>query len=362
MKTVLVVEDNVEVAQYVCDIFEVNGYHVRVAFNGAEGWEEIQHEVPDVVVSDLEMPEMDGYQLLDHVRNNDVTETLPFILLTARTERENVRQGMTMGADDYVTKPFSAKEILMSVETMLGKQDKHRKREDTTLRLLRRNITHSLPHELRTPLQAILGYSNLLQMTYDEVQPDQIKMYADMIFDSGMRLQRLAENMLALAQIEIINSDAMQREQLRNHILRDPANIIEKTAEATAERFDRLQDFRMKLDHSVLRISSENLTRIVAEILDNAFKFSKAGSEVTLRCKAKDDRFIIQIEDSGRGMSPEQLQLIGAYMQFDRVVYEQQGMGMGLTVAKRLVELHGGEFMIRSRQDVGTTVRIELPV
>ena len=209
MKTILVVEDNIEVAQYVCDIFEVNGYHVRVALNGVEGWEEIQHDMPDIVVSDLDMPEMDGYELLSHVRNDAITETLPFILLTARTERENVRQGMTMGADDYVTKPFSAKEILMSVETMLGKQEKHKKREDTTLRLLRRNITHSLPHELRTPLQSILGYSNLLQMTYDEVQPDQIKMYADMMFDSGMRLQRLAENMLALAQIEIIGSDPM---------------------------------------------------------------------------------------------------------------------------------------------------------
>ena len=118
----------------------------------------------------------------------------------------------------------------------------------------------------------------------------------------------------------------------------------------------------MKLDHSVLRISSENLTRILTELLDNAFKFSKDGSEVTLCCQAKDDRFIIQIEDNGRGMSPEQLQLIGAYMQFDRVVYEQQGMGMGLTIAKRLVELHDGDFTIRSRQDAGTTVRIELPV
>ena len=206
MKQVLIVEDNMDVAQYICDIFEINGYGVRVAYDGLAGWEEIQHQLPDVVISDVDMPELDGYQLLDRVRHDNGTETLPFILLTARTERDNIRHGMNLGADDYVTKPFSAKEILKSVETMIGKQEKYLKKQETTLRLLRKNITHSLPHELRTPLQSIIGYANLMQMDYESMERNDIKMMADMIFDSGIRLQHLAENMLTYAQIEIIAS------------------------------------------------------------------------------------------------------------------------------------------------------------
>jgi len=361
MKTVLVVEDNVEVAQYICDIFDVAGYGVKVAYDGVEGWREILHQQPDIVVSDVDMPEMDGYELLTLVRQTTATETLPFIMLTARAERDNMRQGMTLGADDYVTKPFAANEILSSVETMLGKQEKHKKKQETTLRLLRKNITHSLPHELRTPLQSILGYSNLMQMDYQNIKPDDVKMMADMIFDSGMRLQRLAENMLAYAQIELIASSKEQQEQLRNNILRDPANIIEKTAEKIAEQYNRLQDMTLDLDHKVLRISSENLTKIIEEVLDNAFKFSECESPVIVRTAALESHYVISIVDSGRGMTRKQIDMVGAYMQFDRVVYEQQGMGMGLIIAKRLAELHGGHLTIDSQPDHGTEVVIELP-
>ncbi len=362
MKQVLIVEDNMDVAQYICDIFEINGYGVRVAYDGLTGWEEIQHQLPDVVISDVDMPELDGYQLLDRVRHDNGTETLPFILLTARTERDNIRHGMNLGADDYVTKPFSANEILKSVETMIGKQEKYIKKQETTMRLLRKNITHSLPHELRTPLQSIIGYANLMQMDYDSMERDNIKMMADMIFDSGMRLQRLAENMLTYAQIEIIASNPEQQEQLRNNILRDPAQKIEDCINKVATQHKRLDDVTIDLDEQVLRITADNLNRIIHELVDNAFKFSQAGSPVNISATVYDEHYEIVISDYGRGMTAEQINLIGAYMQFDRVLYEQQGMGMGLNIAKRLVELHLGTVSIRSRPDDGTQVIVQIPI
>lgn len=362
MKTVLVVEDNIGVAEYIRDIFEVQGYNVRVAYDGADGWEDIQSELPDVVISDLEMPEVDGYELLHRVRHNKATQTLPFILLTARSERENVRRGMTGGADDYVTKPFSAKEIIESVETMLSKHDVFQEKEDTTLRLLRKNITYALPHELRTPLQSVLGYANLMQMDHETISPEDIEMMSGMIFDAGLRLQRLIENSLAYAQIEIIASDPEQQEQLRNNILRDPINIIEGCAETIAEQYNRHDDLEMQLDHKVLRISEDNLSHIIEELLTNAFKFSSAGTPIKIQTTASDKHYTIKICDKGRGMTPEQIQLVGPYMQFERVLYEQQGTGLGLTIAKRLVELHKGVFKIKSQPEQGTCIIIKLEV
>lgn len=360
MKTVLIVEDNLGVAEYIRDIFEVQGYNVRVAHDGSDGWEDIQSELPDVVISDLEMPEVDGYELLQRVRHNKATQTLPFILLTARNERENIRRGMTGGADDYVTKPFSAKEIIESVEAMLRKHDVFQEKEDTTLRLLRKNITYALPHELRTPLQSVLGYANIMQMDHETISPEEIEMMSSTIFDAGLRLQRLIENSLAYAQIEIIASDQEQQKQLRNNILRDPVNIIERCAETIAEQHHRLDDLEMQLDHKVLRISEDNLSRIIEELLTNAFKFSVVGKPIRIQTIASDKHYTIKICDKGRGMTPEQIQLVGPYMQFERVLYEQQGAGLGLTIAKRLVELHKGVFKIKSRPKQGTCVIVKL--
>lgn len=360
MKTVLVVEDNVGVAEYIRDIFEVRGYAVRVAHDGEDGWQELQEEIPDVIISDLEMPELNGFELLQRVRDYKPTETLPFIMLTARSERENIRHGMNSGADDYLTKPFAANEILASVETMLGKHAKHQEKKRKTLDILRKNITYALPHELRTPLQSVLGYANMMQMDSEVLTPEQISMMADMIFKAGMRLQRMTENALTYAQIEIISSDPEQKAQLRNHILHDPANVIEKTAENVAEEYDRLGDLQLYFDHQVIQMSSENLECIIRELLSNAFKFSDAGTPVEIHTNVSDTHYNIEICDQGRGMDLEQIHLIGPYMQFDRIIYEQQGMGMGLTIAKRLVELHEGVFKINSRPNEGTCILVQL--
>lgn len=358
MRRVLLVEDNVEVAQYIGDIFEISGYHVRIAYDGNEGWEEIQHHMPDVVVSDVNMPGMDGYELLNRIRHYNATETLPCILLTARAERENIRQGMTSGADDYITKPFSAKEIVESVEAVLQKQARLVQKQETTLKLLRKNISYALPHELRTPLQGILGYANLMQMDYNNMQGEQIKRMSGAILKSGNRLQRVLENALAYAQLEVIATDPQQQKQLRNNILPRPATVIEDTTVNIAAKHSRLGDLQLDLDERAIRISVENFQRIIEELVDNAFKFSKPGQPVTIRACVRDTQYIIDITDHGRGMSAEEVNRIGAYMQFDRVLYEQQGLGMGLTIAQRLVELHAGDFEIDSMPKQGTAIRI----
>ena len=152
-----------------------------------------------------------------------------------------------------------------------------------------------------------------------------------------------------------------QQEQLRNNILRDPAQKIEDCINQVATQHKRLDDVTIDLDEQVLRITADNLNRIIHELVDNAFKFSQAGSPVNISATAHDEHYEIVISDYGRGMTTEQINLIGAYMQFDRVLYEQQGMGMGLNIAKRLVELHLGTVFIRSRPNDGTQVIVQIP-
>lgn len=169
MTKILVVDDDANLAKSISDIFEVMGYDVQTAHNGLEGWRLVQLEIPDIIVSDIQMPGMNGYELLQAVRNDQATETMPFVFLTARSEREHLRQGMVLGADDFVSKPFSLKEIVESVESTLNKHQRIYAKHESTISSLRKNITYALPHELRTPLQSILGFAELMTMDFDKL-------------------------------------------------------------------------------------------------------------------------------------------------------------------------------------------------
>lgn len=362
MTKILIVDDDANLAKSISDIFEVMGYDVQTAHNGLAGWKQVQLEIPDIIVSDIQMPGMNGYEFLQAIRSHKPTETMPFVFLTARSEREHLRQGMVLGADDFVSKPFSAKEIVESVEAILDKHHKIYAKHEKTISQLRKNITYALPHELRTPLQSILGFAELMTMDFETLSPDDISMMSNMILKAGNRLQRTVENTLAYAQIEMIASDAEKLRLLRNNILPDTVCVIEDSIAMISEKWDRSNDLRVKLENQVLRISVENLTRIIEELVDNAFKFSESGTPVTIKTVASDSSYKILIHDRGRGMTAEQIEQVGAYIQFERMLYEQQGSGLGLTIAKRLIELHQGKLSIRSIQGDGTLITVEFKI
>ena len=200
----------------------------------------------------------------------------------------------------------------------------------------------------------------MMMSEYETLSREEFKMMSETAFQAGTRLQRLIENTIAYAQLEIIASDPEQQRQLRNNILSDPVKVIEQCARQVADRHQRLSDLTLKLDDKVLRMSRENLRRIVEELVDNAFKFSDAGTPVVIRSDATEDGYTLKILDRGRGITREQREQVGAYMQFERLLHEQQGIGMGLITAKKLVELHAGTFTIKSKMDEGTGIIIQM--
>lgn len=361
MNNVLVVDDNIPLAESVCEIFEDIGYTVSLAYDGVEGWDYIQRQTPDLIVADINLPKINGYELLERVRSYQASETTPFIFLTARTDRSDWRRGMALGADDYLTKPFTVDEILDSVNVTISKRKKLIANHESTMTLLRRNITYALPHELRTPLQTIVGYTDLMQMDYQTLSPGDIKLMSSQIAQASGRLERIIENTLAYAQIELIGSDKRQQQQLRNNILPNASEVIEYSSKLIADKRKRANDLNLQINNCVLRMSTENLSRIIEELVDNAFKFSETGTSVTVSAVKQSEDYLILIHDRGLGISTKQQQQIGPYMQFDRLMNEQQGCGLGLTIAKRLVELHNGTFHIRSIVGDGTLITIKLP-
>lgn len=362
MKKVLVIDDEEPVRSLMSLALRQRGYEVIEAETGEEGIELAKRELPDVIICDIKMKGMDGYSTLAALRKDQTTAAIPFILTTGYADSEGMRLGMELGADDYLPKPFTIEGLYAAVETRLKKVEMVRQQAERKLADLRDNISLMLPHELRTPLNGILAYGEILTTDAGSLTPGELVEMGQVILESARRLQRLVENFLIYAQIELVAADPESLRQLRSKRTGNPGEIVGEAALHVADRARRRQDLRMNLVDAPVQISDMYLGKIAEEIVDNAFKFSGPGTPVELELSADDTWLTFKVTDRGRGMSPEQIMQIGAYMQFQRKVQEQQGLGLGLAISKRLAELHGGLLKIVSTPGQGTTVAVKLPL
>jgi len=269
---------------------------------------------------------------------------------------------MELGADDYLTKPFSQDELLTAIQVTLEKRQMLKGLYEQQAEELRQNLLQTLPHEFRTPLTGILGYGELLLDDYGNFTPDQVHRMAEAIVKSGNRLRHLIENYLLFAQLEIVKTDPTRLEKLRQGQVTNAGKVIARSAENKAAEKERQSDLRLEVVPVGLAIAEDSLIKLVEELVDNAFKFSDSGTVVYVKAVAEGGTFSLTVQDHGRGLTPEQIRHIGAYVQFERKLYEQQGMGLGLVLAKGLAELYGGKLTLTSEPHHGTTVSVELPL
>ncbi len=356
MKKVLVIDDEEWLREMIQLALRQKGYEVVEAENGEVGIEKAQKTLPDIILCDVNMGKVDGYLTLSSLRSQPATAAIPFILMTGLADNAGMRHGMELGADDYMPKPFTIEALYGAVEARLKKAQALRDEAEKKMADLRDNISLMLPHELRTPLNGILAYGEILSTDAATLPPAEIAEMGQIIHESGKRLERLIENFLIYSQIELLGADPMRISALRKKQTASPRKIVEASASHQAELAGRKKDLVMDLTDKAVAISEEYLTKIVDELTHNAFKFSNAGTGIRISMSPTDKELTLSISDRGRGIHTEHIRKVGAYMQFDRKQHEQQGLGLGLIIAKRLTELHGGSLTIQSEMGTGTTV------
>lgn len=349
-KKILIIEDDINVRENVKEILLEEGFDVFSADNGRDGYQKAIEVLPDLILCDLLMPEMNGYEVIHYIKDNPAVRDVPFIFLTAKVDLDDIRKGMETGADDYITKPFSVKSLLKTIQIRLEKYENSKKRiKDLTL-----NLEMSLPHELRTPLFGIMGFSKLLADNVDLYSKEEIKEFAENIFLSGRRLHRLVENFLYLARLELISMDNYEMKNVSNEQISKAVAIINQSAIEIAKRNDRIDDLKINVEDFEYKINLEGFIKIFDELIDNAFKFSKTGEEVNISTRSNGKYNIISVSNKGIGMTEEQIANIMPHMQFERKLREQQGSGLGLAIAKKLVDIYKGKLNISVDGDIIT--------
>lgn len=361
MNKILVIDDEDWLREMVQLALEQKGFQVVQAESGASGIELARNQLPDLILCDVNMAKMDGYGTLASLRADPVTAAIPLILMTGLADNAGMRHGMELGADDYLPKPFTLEGLYGAVEARLRKLKTVRQEAEKKLAELRDNISLMLPHELRTPLNGILAYGQILSTDAVSLSPGEVAEMGRDIFESGRRLERLIENFLIYAQLELLAADSMKVAALGMKRMEHAAALVEAHARAQALQADRAADLLLDLADGSLAIAEDCLARIVDELVQNAFKFSPGGTNVRVGMTDFPEFMVLTISDAGRGFSTDHVKRVGAYMQFERKLHEQQGLGLGLSIAKRLIELHGGSLTIQSRRGISTSMTVRLP-
>src|SRR5215467_1133390 len=239
MKKILIIDDEEWLREMVQLALTQKGYDVIEAGNGSIGIEVAQKELPDLILCDVNMEKVDGYSTLSSLRKDPTTAAIPLILMTGLADNAGMRHGMELGADDYLPKPFTLDALYAAVEARLKKLQTVRQEAERKLADLRDNISMMLPHELRTPLNGILAYGEILSTDAETLSTQEVAEMGQVIHESGKRLQRLIENFLIYAQLELLGADPQKVGALRRKQTLSPSSVIESHARAQAQLANR---------------------------------------------------------------------------------------------------------------------------
>jgi len=317
---------------------------------------------PDIIISDIYMPKMNGFEFYGELRNRGTMKQIPFIFLTGFSDVESVVRGRELGVDDYLIKPVDARLLLSSIRGKLKRAEEIRTSTTDQIAEIKNHIVQVLTHEFRTPLTLINSTTDMLTDASLQFGPDELHQFVTMIKEGGSRLQRLVESFLLASAIEAGETRKEYDARVNEYDLVDivTASISDITPLATEHS---IVIDRQSIDgHLMVKVCQKHASEILRRLLENAVKFGPAGS--TVHCRTIDDglSWVVSVEDHGRGIPAEELpKIAGKFYQVDRKRYEQQGVGLGLYIAKSLVELNKLVMAFESVVGKGTTVRLRFP-
>lgn len=363
--TILVVEDEPRILEIITFLLEDENCRVLTAHDGQAALSILEKVQPDLIISDVKMPGMDGFALCQHVRANTALAHVPFIFLTAKGDREDVRRGMRLGADDYLTKPFEPEELLSAVQVRLARAVDAQAALARASTELQDRIIRTLTHEFRTPLSLIVGYTDFLEASGQEINEEDFQAVLQGLHEGSSRLTSLVEDFLLLSKLR---TGAIARSLVEEPPLPLIADQVVRLVAAQAQAQAASGNVSLIVNCSApgltVAIEDWHLAEIVRRLVANAIKFSHSnGGHVTVTTRQETGYWALGVTDDGIGIREEALSSVfNPFQQVDRARMEQQGPGVGLTIVRGLVETHRGWIGVESTPGKGSTFSVWLPV
>ncbi|HVT72586.1 MAG TPA: hybrid sensor histidine kinase/response regulator [Lacunisphaera sp.] len=342
---ILVVEDDEAIRATMLDILELNGYATMHADNGLDGLALARRHHPDVVMTDVKMPGMTGFELVKALHNDEQTRAIPVIIVSASVEPEQMRMGMDLGAEDFIVKPFTEAQVTRSIEARLEKKALLDELDA---------FAHTVAHDLKNPIAVLMGRAGLLKMMWKKADEETMLKSIDALESSAVRLNTIVDELLLLAGVrrQAVHPQVIDMEAIVNEALSRVENLVQQAK----AQIERPRQWPAVLAHGPW------VAEVWANYLSNALKYGGTPPQLQLGAEAVPARGCVRfwVQDNGPGLTPEQQGQL--FQQFSRVTQTRvKGHGLGLSIVLRITEKLGGTAGVESQPGAGSRFWFELP-
>jgi signal transduction histidine kinase len=357
IERILAVDDTPDNLILVQTILEAEGYEIELVVDGITALQQIQQSPPDLILLDVMMPMMDGYEVTRRIRRNTTLPYIPILLITAHTE-SSVVEGLDAGADDFIRKPFDTDELLARVRSLL--RLKQSLDAQAAMTRQREDFVSRLTHDLRTPLVAADRMLNLfLQEIFCQISPEMKQAIAAMI-RSNKNLLEMVNTLLEVSRFEAGKKNMSWERSNLQEIIQE---VVQELSPLADEKGVDLNVDSHQLDGQgknagIVMGDRLELRRVVSNLIGNAIKFTDTGSIDVLISEIKTNVEIV-VKDTGYGITPEDQTTI--FERFRQSKDKRSGSGLGLHLSRRIVETHGGDIKVSSELGKGSTFTVTLP-
>ena len=353
-KTVLVVDDNTTNLAVVCAHLAEAGIKTMVAYDGQDALATIQASLPALILLDIMLPDMDGFEICRRLKLAETTQAIPVIFMTARDDIESIINGFAAGGVDYITKPFRHEEMAARVVTHLKiqTQQAHLNQVIQELEL----FSHAASHDLQEPVQVMLMYLSMLQQRCSELS-SQIAGFAEMVeltINEAWHMQHLISDLLDFSRISARDSsiEPIECSELLTNVLADLKAVIEDTgAEITGDCLPGVKGDRVRL------------AQLFQNLIGNALKFRRRDirPRIHISAESRGYEWLFGVHDNGIGIEEQYFERIFTPFQRLHTREEFAGSGLGLAVCQKIVERHGGRIWVESEPGNGSAFYFTLP-
>lgn len=347
---ILVIEDELNVRENIVELLEAESFEVFSAKDGFEGIFLAQAHSPELILCDVNMPELDGYGVLSNLRKDPDIAITPFIFLTAKAASEEIRQGMNLGADDYLTKPFSRQELLATIKARLSKQKVHAQNTDILLNNIGESLSYSISEKIFNPLDEILGASEIFIQDANVIESDDIKKLGDHIQSNSKFLKRAILNIFMYLNMELMFHNSEALEVIKNIYTTRPGDFVFMISMQLARKYECSKDITVNIENARLKISTSDWNKIVEESLAFVFSLFQKGSLIDVKTQIIENRFQYSIRLEIDELPYNLIHKISQKNPRNQSFYEDLDSGLGLLIIHFIVKLYDGDFVIKSEK------------
>ncbi len=379
--TVLIIDDNPTNLGVIADYLDAYGFEILTATDGPDGVATAQQAQPDIILLDVMMPGIDGFETCRRLKADPATQDIAIIFMTALASTEDKVTGFKAGAVDYVTKPIQQEEVLARVTTHLKIQNLTRQLKTANTELYQANTELArlsankdkflsiVAHDLKGPFQPILGLTDFMSEMVESLPPAEIKEMLESVHRSARSIYDLLENLLTWSRLQM---DRIEHQPVAIRLSEVVASNLKLLAEVAATKRITLHP---ALPETLMVEADQNaLTTVIRNLTSNALKFTPAGGSITISARpvaAEDsngnnklpDMVEVWVADTGVGISPANMQkLFRIDVQHTTAgTANERGTGLGLLICQEMVEKNGGHIWVESELGVGTTIKFTVP-